>query len=78
MPHCLTNKVRERKSLPHSKKCFSEKEEDMGVRRGSKHEVIEVLRRGYHGAGRMEKARLIDEAVAVTGRIASKLICLKG
>ena len=50
----------------------------MGVRRGSKHEVIEVLRRGYHGAGRMEKARLIDEAVAVTGRIASKLICLKG
>ncbi len=50
----------------------------MGVRRGSKHEVIEVLRRGYHGAGRMAKARLIDEAVAVTGRIASKLICLKG
>jgi len=39
----------------------------MGVRRGSKHEVSEVLRRGYHGAGRMEKARLIDEAVAVTG-----------
>ncbi len=49
----------------------------MGVRRGSKHEVIEVLRRGYHGAGRMAKARLIDEAVAVTGydrRYAQRLL----
>ncbi len=49
----------------------------MGVRRGSKHEVIEVLRRGYQGAGRMEKARLIDEAVAVTGydrRYAQRLL----
>ena len=39
----------------------------MRVRRGSKHEVIDALRRGYRGAGRVEKGRLIDEAVAVTG-----------
>jgi len=63
--------------LPHSKKCFSEKEEDMGVRRGSKHEVIDVLRRGYRSAGRVEKGWLIDEAVAVTGydrRYAQRLL----
>jgi len=63
--------------LPHSKKCFSEKEEDMGVRRGSKHEVIDVLRRGYRGAGRVEKGRLIDEAIAVPGydrRYAQRLL----
>ncbi len=49
----------------------------MGVRRGSKHEVIDVLRRGYRGAGRVEKGRLIDEAVAVTGydrRYAQRLL----
>jgi hypothetical protein len=39
----------------------------MGVRRESKHEVIEALRRRYRGAGRAEKGRLIDEAAAVTG-----------
>jgi hypothetical protein len=39
----------------------------MGVRRASKHEVIEALRRRYRGAGRAEKGRLIDEAAAVTG-----------
>jgi hypothetical protein len=38
----------------------------MGVRRESKHEVIEALRRRYRGAGRAQKGRLIDEA-AVTG-----------
>jgi len=49
----------------------------MSVRRGSKHEVIDVLRRGYRGAGRGEKGRLIDEAVAVTGydrRYAQRLL----
>jgi len=77
LSHCLTNKVRERESLPHSKKCFSEKEEDRGVRRRSKHEVIDALRRGYQAAGRVEKGRLIDEAVAVTGydrRYAQRLL----
>src|SRR5919109_1231683 len=39
----------------------------MAVRRESKHEVIEALRRRYRGAGRAEKGRLIDEAAAVTG-----------
>jgi hypothetical protein len=39
----------------------------MGVRRESKHEVIEAMRRRYRGAGRAEKGRLIDEAAAVTG-----------
>jgi hypothetical protein len=29
----------------------------MGVRRESKHEVIEVMRRRYRGAGRVEKGR---------------------
>ncbi len=37
----------------------------MGVRRGSKHEVIDALRRGYQGAGRVEKGRVIDEAVSL-------------
>ena len=63
--------------MPHRKKCFSEKEEDMAVRRGSKHEVIAVLRRGYAAAGRAEKGRLIAEAVAVTGyerRYAQRLL----
>ncbi len=49
----------------------------MGVRRGSKHEVIDVLRRGYRTAGRVEKGRLIDEAAAVTGydrRYAQRLL----
>src|SRR5919197_1219799 len=39
----------------------------MDVRRESKHEVIEAVRRRYRGAGRAEKGRLIDEASAVTG-----------
>jgi hypothetical protein len=39
----------------------------MAVRRESKHEVIEALRRRYRGVGRAEKGRLIDEAAAVTG-----------
>ena len=39
----------------------------MGVKRESKHEVIEAVRRRYRGAGRAEKGRLIDEAAAVTG-----------
>jgi hypothetical protein len=39
----------------------------MDVRRESRHEVIEALRRRYRGAGRAEKGRLIDEAAAVTG-----------
>src|SRR5438067_7769914 len=39
----------------------------MGVRRESKHEVIEAMRRRYRGAGRAEKGRVIDEAAAVTG-----------
>ena len=38
----------------------------MGVRRESKHEVIEALRRRYRGAGQAEKGRSIDKA-AVTG-----------
>ena len=38
----------------------------MGVRRESKHEVIEAMRRRYRGAGRAEKGRLVDEAAAVT------------
>ena len=49
----------------------------MAVRRGSKHEVIAVLRRGYAAAGRAEKGRLIAEAVAVTGyarRYAQRLL----
>jgi len=49
----------------------------MGVRRGSKHEVIDALRRGYQAAGRVEKGRLIDEVVAVTGyerRYAQRLL----
>ena len=37
----------------------------MDVRRESKHEVIEAMRRRYRGAGRAEKGRLVDEA-AVT------------
>src|SRR5437660_787496 len=39
----------------------------MDVRRESKHEVIEALRRRYRGAGRVEKGRVSDEAAAVTG-----------
>jgi hypothetical protein len=39
----------------------------MGVRRESKHEVIEAMRRRYRGAGRAEKGRVIDEAAALTG-----------
>ena len=39
----------------------------MAVRRESKHEVIEALRRRSRGARRAEKGRLIDEAAAVTG-----------
>jgi hypothetical protein len=39
----------------------------MDVRRESRHEVIEALRRRYRGAGRAEKGRLTDEAAAVTG-----------
>ncbi len=49
----------------------------MGVRRGSKHEVIDALRRGYQAAGRVEKGRLIDEVVAVAGyerRYAQRLL----
>ena len=49
----------------------------MAVRRGSKHEVIAVLRRGYAAAGWAEKGRLIAEAVAVTGyerRYAQRLL----
>jgi len=49
----------------------------MGVRRGSTHEVIDVLRRGYRTAGRVEKGRLINEATAVTGydrRYAQRLL----
>src|ERR671932_217345 len=66
-------------ALPHNKsarrgsRClitgsvFQCKEEEMGVRRESKHEVIEAMRRRYRGAGRAEKGRLIEEAAAVTG-----------
>ncbi len=39
----------------------------MGVRRESKHEVIEKLRRRYREAGREEKGRVIAEVVEVTG-----------
>ena len=39
----------------------------MGVRRESKQQVIEALRRRYRGAGRAQKRRWSDEAAAVTG-----------
>jgi hypothetical protein len=39
----------------------------MDVRRESKHEVSEALRRRYRGAGRAEKGRVSEEAAAVTG-----------
>ncbi len=39
----------------------------MNVRRESRHEVIETLRRKYLGATRAEKGALIAQAVELTG-----------
>ncbi len=48
----------------------------MNVRRESRHEVIETLRRRYVGATRAEKGALIAQAVELTGYEYRYTLCL--